>query len=72
MESVSYYLADDKLPPKGRRGCFVILGPPPFSGTGEARNLKFGAWMEYVTTSLPRTNYHQKERDPGHVTDCEK
>ena len=27
---------------------FGILGPPPISGTGEARNLKFGMWLWYA------------------------
>ena len=54
-----------------RRAVLEFWNSLSISGTGEARNLKFGVWIECVTYWLSMKNYHQRERGPGYVTDFE-
>jgi len=66
-------LQTTKHPQRGRGGTtgrgFGILGPLPIFETGEDRYLKFGVWMEYVSSGSLTKN--QRERGHGHVTDFE-
>ena len=52
----------------GLRGGFGISGSSLHLSNGEARNLKFGVWMGYVTYWPTNDKSHQRERGLGYVT----
>jgi len=61
IEYMSNLLADDKLPPKGAwpssETILEFWDPVPISGTSEARNLKFGMWLDmHAGDKLPPKN----------------